>query len=154
MTMHSGVGLLCWAMHVDPSVYKSCFLLSQTDTKNRLLYCTKSYIHRLLTYLAFLLNKMQFYRKCCHKERLQNYSEEGLPSNSPKQLVSGNHNDISYITTSRKKYLNIKKIFYSITAPQRCNKMSWYNPTIFWGYQWLLIKSIKHTRRYLENTVM
>ena len=31
--MHSGVGLLYQAMHADLSTYKSCFLLSQTDTE-------------------------------------------------------------------------------------------------------------------------
>ena len=55
--MHSrGVGLLCRVMHTDPSLY--CFVLCQIDTKNHLLYCTKSYIRHLPTYLAFLLNKM------------------------------------------------------------------------------------------------
>ena len=36
--------------------------------KNCLLYFTKSYIHCLLTYLAFLLNKMQFYRNAAKKK--------------------------------------------------------------------------------------
>ena len=26
------VGLICWAMHADPSVYNNCFLLSQINT--------------------------------------------------------------------------------------------------------------------------
>ena len=65
--------------------YTKCIL------KNRLLYCTKSYIHRLPTYLPFLLNKMQFYQKCYHEKRFWKHLEEGLSSNSPKTLVSGNH---------------------------------------------------------------
>ena len=54
------------------------FLLLQTDTKNCLLYCTKSYIRYLLKYLAFLLNEMQFYQKRYHEESLRKYLEEGL----------------------------------------------------------------------------
>ena len=92
LTTHSrGVGLFCRVMHADPSVYNNCFLLFQIDTENCLLYCTKSYIHHLPTHLAFLLNKMQFYQKYYHKERLQKHRQEGPFSNSPKNLVSGNH---------------------------------------------------------------
>ena len=35
--------LFCRTMLADPLPYKISFLLSQTDTKTRLLYCTKSY---------------------------------------------------------------------------------------------------------------
>ena len=62
MNMHSGgVGLFGRAMHADPSVYNNCFLQSQIDTKYCLLCYTKSGIYHLPAYLAFLLNKMQFY---------------------------------------------------------------------------------------------
>ena len=76
------MGLFCRVMHADPLTYKSCFPLSQADTRNQLLYYTKSYMHHLLTYLTFLLNKMQFYQKCCHEERLQKYLEEDSPAHS------------------------------------------------------------------------
>ena len=76
-------------MHADLAVYNNRFLLSQIDTKNRLLFCTKHYIRCLPTHPAFLLNKMQFYKKCYHEGRLGKHLEEGPPSNSPKNLVSG-----------------------------------------------------------------
>ena len=52
--------VLEWGCSVGPCMLvdfhiKFSFLLSQTDIKNQLLYCTKSYIHHLLTCLAFFL---------------------------------------------------------------------------------------------------
>ena len=47
------------------------FFYSKLILKNRLLYCTRTYTHRLPIYLAFLPNKMQFYQKCYHKERFE-----------------------------------------------------------------------------------
>ena len=69
-----GVGLICRVMHADPLAYNNCFLLSQIDTKNRLLYYARSYICPLPTCLPFLLNKMQFYQTCYHKEMFQKVS--------------------------------------------------------------------------------
>ena len=40
--------------------------------KHPLLYCTKSCVHCLLTYLAFLINKMELYRNAATKS-LQKY---------------------------------------------------------------------------------
>ena len=74
-------GVFCRAMHADSLSYKLPFLLSQTElilVKDRLLYCTESYIHHLLTYLAFLLNTMQFIKNAATKK----YPEEGLPSST------------------------------------------------------------------------
>ena len=57
-----GVGLICRAMHADLPVYNNRFPYPKLLLKNRLLYCTKSYIQHLPTYLPFFLNKMQFYQ--------------------------------------------------------------------------------------------
>ena len=82
------MGLFHPAMPADPLANKISFLLSQTDTKNCLLYGTKRYSHHLLTNFDFLLNKTQFYQKYYYKERLQKYLEEGLASNSPPPKIS------------------------------------------------------------------
>ena len=69
-------------MHADLSTYKSCVLLSQADTEKSstlLMQCLITYMQ-----LTFLVNKMQFYKKYCHKERLQKYPEEEVFSNCPK----------------------------------------------------------------------
>ena len=71
LTTQSGDGLFCQAVLADPLPYKTFFSCLILTLKSCLLFCTKSYIHRLLTYLAFLLNEMQFYQKCCYEERLQ-----------------------------------------------------------------------------------
>ena len=59
---------------------KSCFLLSQIDTKNHLLYCTctKSCIHRSPTCLSFLLSKMQFYENATTKKGLESIWRKDL----------------------------------------------------------------------------
>ena len=53
---------------------KAGFTHPKLMLKNRLLYCTKGYIHHLLTYLAFLLNKGIFI-------------ENAAGSSPPRQLV-------------------------------------------------------------------
>ena len=91
-------------MHDDPSVYNNCFLLSKIDTKNRLRNCTKTYIHHLSTYIAFLLNKMHFYQEYYHEGRFQKHLNEGLSLNSLKNLVFGNH---KYMMHTQKEHAQL-----------------------------------------------
>ena len=69
LALHSRVRLFCCAVHADPLPFKTLISWFKLITKNHLLYCTKDYIHRLLAYLEFLLNKIEFYQKATMKDR-------------------------------------------------------------------------------------
>ena len=87
---HSEMGLFCQAIHADLSVYNSCFLLSQIDTKNSLLYCTKSYVHCLPTYLLFSQLRCSFIENATVKKGFKSIWRKDLLQ-IVKKLVSGNH---------------------------------------------------------------
>ena len=66
-----------WGCSVEPCMLIDCRIkffspIPNWYFKNHLLYCTKSYIHHLLTYLAFLINKLQLYQECCHNNKYFN----------------------------------------------------------------------------------
>ena len=84
-THFGGVELICQAMHADLLVYNNCLLLSQIDTeKSPTLVPRATFIVYQHT-LHFLLNKMQFYKKCYREGTLRKHLEEGPSSNRPKK---------------------------------------------------------------------
>ena len=52
LTLHYGNGWIWLTSHADLLSYNTSFLLCQADNKNHPCYCTKNYIHNLLTHLV------------------------------------------------------------------------------------------------------
>ena len=91
LTTHFGLGLLCQAVHADPLTCKSSFLLSQTDTKNDLIYCTKYYIRRLVTHpIFFSYTKCSFTKNTATKKGFKIIPRKDLLQIVLK-LISGIH---------------------------------------------------------------
>ena len=67
LTTHSGGGLFDRPRLLIHCRTKFLSSYSKPTFKNLLLYFTMNYIHRLLTYLVFHLNKTQLYRKYCRE---------------------------------------------------------------------------------------
>ena len=95
----------------------SVFSYSKFMLKNRLLYCTKSYIQCLPAYLPFLLSKMQFYQKNYHEGRFRNHLEEGPSSNTSKKSSLWESYDAQSKRTCSIDFLQAPQLGHSFDPP-------------------------------------